>query len=145
MLRTFASLLPYLKRWAHFYSAGLVCLLVTNTGQLLIPQWLKAAGNPDRGYILGIVGWMVLTAVFVALGRVGWRFFLAGASRRIETELRQNLVDHLMTLPPSFYARQKTGELMARATNDLEAVQNSIGMTLVALTDALFLLSLIHI
>ena len=145
MLRTFASLLPYLKRWAHFYFAGIVCLLITNTGQLLIPQWLKAAvnhlaaGHPDRGFILGIVGWMILTALFVALGRVGWRYFLAGASRRIETELRQDLVDHLVTLPPSFYARQKTGDLMARATNDLEAVRNSIGMALVALTDALFL------
>ena len=145
MLRTFASLIPYLKRWAHFYFAGIVCLLITNSGQLLIPQWLKAAvnhlaaGHPDRGFILGIVGWMILTALLVALGRVGWRFFLAGASRRIETELRQDLVNHLMTLPPSFYARQKTGDLMARATNDLEAVRNSIGMALVALTDALFL------
>jgi ATP-binding cassette subfamily B protein len=134
-----------LKRWAHFYAAGLVCLLITNTGQLLIPQWLKAAvnhlaaGNPDRGFILGVVGAMILTAVFIALGRVGWRYFLAGASRRIETELRQNLVNHLLTLPPSFYARQKTGDLMARATNDLEAVRNSIGMALVALTDALFI------
>ena len=145
VLRTFASLLPYLKRWAPFYGAGLLCLLVTNTGQLLIPQWLKAAvnhlaaGHPDRGFMLALVGWMVLTSVVVALGRVGWRFFLAGASRRIEAELRQALVDHLRTLPPSFYARQKTGDLMARATNDLEAVRNSIGMALVALTDALFL------
>jgi ATP-binding cassette subfamily B protein len=134
-----------LKRWAPFYGAGLLCLLVTNTGQLLIPQWLKAAvnhlaaGHPDRGFMLALVGWMVLTSLVVALGRVGWRFFLAGASRRIEAELRQALVDHLMTLPPSFYARQKTGDLMARATNDLEAVRNSIGMALVALTDALFL------
>ena len=145
MLRTFGSLLPYLRRWAHFYLAGVLCLLVTNTGQLIIPQWLKAAvnhlatGKPDQGFILGVVGWMLLTAVFVALGRVGWRFFLAGASRRIEAELRQNLFDHLMTLPPSFYARQKTGDLMARATNDLEAVRNSIGMALVALTDAVFI------
>ncbi len=98
-----------------------------------------AAGHPNQTFVLGIVGWMVLTAVVVALGRVGWRYFLAGASRRIEMELRQALVDHLLTLPPSFYARQKTGDLMARATNDLEAVRNSIGMALVALTDAVFI------
>ena len=145
MLRTFSSLLPYLKRYALFYLAGLGCLLITNTGQLLIPQWLKAAvnhlaaGHPSQQFILGVAGWMVLTAVVVALGRVGWRFFLAGASRRIETELRQALVDHLLTLPPSFYAQQKTGDLMARATNDLEAVRNSIGMAVVALTDAVFI------
>ncbi len=145
MIRTFASLLPYLKRYALFYLTGLVCLLITNTGQLLIPQWLKAAvnhlaaGHPSRDFIFGVVEAMVLTAVIVALGRVGWRYFLAGASRRIEKELRQALVDHLLTLPPSFYAGQKTGDLMARATNDLEAVRNSIGMALVALTDAVFI------
>ncbi len=105
--------MPYLKRWAHFYAAGLVCLLVTNTGQLVIPQWLKAAvnhlaaGHPDQGFVLGLVGGMILTALVVALGRVGWRFFLTGASRRIETELRRDLVDHLLTLPPSFYAGRR--------------------------------------
>lgn len=145
MLSTFSSLIPYLKRHALFYWAGLGCLLVTNTGQLLIPQWLKSAvnhlaeGQPRPEFIAGVVGGMLLTALVIALGRVGWRYFLAGASRRIEAELRQNLVDHLLTLSPSFYSGQKTGDLMARATNDLEAVRNSIGMALVALTDAVFL------
>lgn len=145
MIRTFTSLGPYLKRYAGFYLVGLVCLLITNTGQLIIPQWLKTAvnnlaeGSHDQGFIVGVALGMVGTAVVVALGRVGWRFFLAGASRRIEAELRQALVDHLLTLPPSFYARQRTGDLMARATNDLDAVRNSIGMALVAFTDAVFL------
>jgi ATP-binding cassette subfamily B protein len=145
MFRSFASLIPYLGRYALFYWAGLGCLLITNTGQLLIPQWLKAAVNhisrglPPGSTIVGIVAGMVATSLVVALARVGWRFFLTGASRRIEAELRQALMDHLLTLPPSYFARQKTGDLMARATNDLEAVRNSIGMALVALTDAIFL------
>ena len=145
MFRTFAALLPYLKRYAWFYAAGLACLLVTNTGQLLIPQWLKAAvnhltsGHPRQDVIAGLVGLLTVTAFCVAAARVGWRFFLTGASRRIEQELRQALTDHLLTLPPSFYVRQKTGDLMARATNDLEAVRNSIGLALVAFTDAVFI------
>ncbi len=145
MFRTFAALLPYLKRHAGFYAAGLACLLLTNTGQLLIPQWLKTAVNhltsphPEQAVIGGLVVLIVATALGVALARVGWRFFLTGASRRIERELRQDLTDHLLTLPPSFYARQTTGDLMARATNDLEAVRNSIGLALVAFTDAVFI------
>jgi ATP-binding cassette subfamily B protein len=145
VFRTFAALLPYLKRHAGFYAAGLACLLLTNTGQLLIPQWLKAAVNhltsahPEQAVIGGLVGLIIATAAGVALARVGWRFFLTGASRRIERELRQDLTDHLLTLPPSFYARQTTGDLMARATNDLEAVRNSIGLALVAFTDAVFI------
>ena len=145
MFRTFAALLPYLKRHAGFYAAGLACLLVTNTGQLLIPQWLKTAVNhltsahPEQPVIGGLVAAIVATALGVALARVGWRFFLTGASRRIEQELRQDLTDHLLTLPPSFYARQTTGDLMARATNDVDAVRNSIGLALVAFTDAVFI------
>lgn len=142
---SFRPLVPYLKRHAGFYALGLLCLLITNTGQLIIPQWLKAAvnhlvsGHPEQEFMVGIVVGLIVTSLVIALGRVGWRYFLAGASRRIETELRQALVDHLLTLSPSFYGRQKTGDLMARATNDLEAVRNSIGMALVALTDALFI------
>jgi len=142
---SFKPLVPYLKKFALFYLAGLICLLITNTGQLLIPQWLKAAvnhlaaGHPQQGFMAAMVAAIVVTSLVIALGRVGWRYFLAGASRRIETALRQALMDHLLTLSPSFYAKNKTGDLMARATNDLEAVRNSIGMALVALTDAVFL------
>lgn len=145
MFRTFAALLPYLKRYAWFYLAGLICLLVTNSGQLILPQLLKIAVNhltssrPEQAVIAGLVGLLLATSLGVAAGRVGWRFFLVGASRRIERELRQALTDHLLTLPPSFFVQQKTGDLMARATNDLEAVRNSIGMALVAFTDAVFI------
>jgi len=145
VFRTFAALLPYLKRYAWFYLAGLICLLVTNSGQLILPQLLKTAVNhltssrPEQAVIAGLVGLLLATSLGVAAGRVGWRFFLVGASRRIERELRQALTDHLLTLPPSFFVQQKTGDLMARATNDLEAVRNSIGMALVAFTDAVFI------
>ncbi|MEI8094870.1 MAG: ABC transporter ATP-binding protein [Spirochaetales bacterium] len=142
MLKTFASLLPYLKRYGWWYFAGLLCLLVTNAGQIQFPQWLKqavnqiASGHPDTEAVAGLMVGMAVTALLIALGRIGWRVFLIGAARRIEKELREDLVNHLMSLPASWFANQRTGDLLARATNDMEAVRMSIGMVLVALTDA---------
>jgi ATP-binding cassette subfamily B protein len=142
VLKTFASLLPYLKRYRWWYFAGLLCLLVTNAGQIQFPQWLKqavnaiASGHPDTTAVAGLMVGMAVTALLIALGRIGWRVFIIGAARRIEKELREDLVNHLMSLPASWFANQRTGDLLARATNDMEAVRMSIGMVLVALTDA---------
>ena len=142
MLKTFASLLPYLRRYAWWYFAGLLCLLLTNAGQIQFPQWLKqavnaiASGHPDVVQVSGLMMGMATTALVIALGRVGWRVFIIGAARRIEKELRQELVDHLLSMPASWFAGQRIGDLMARATNDIEAVRMAIGMVLVALTDA---------
>ena len=138
-------MLPYLKPRFFWYLAGLACLLVTNAGQLLIPQWIKhainhlQAGIPQGPALESILWGLGITSIFIALGRVGWRFFLSGSSRRIEAELRRDLFEHLTKLPPSFYARYRSGDLMARATNDLDAVRMAIGFALVAFTDAIFL------
>jgi ATP-binding cassette subfamily B protein len=71
----------------------------------------------------------------ISLGRFLWRYCIHGASRRIETEMRDKLFGHLLTLSFDFYQNHKIGDLMARATNDLNAVRESIGMGLVALVD----------
>jgi ATP-binding cassette subfamily B protein len=79
----------------------------------------------------GMVGVMAL----ISLGRFLWRYFIHGSSRRIETEIRETLFKHLLTLSYDFYQKHKIGDLMARATNDLNAVRMSIGLGLVALVD----------
>ncbi|MBN2625869.1 MAG: ABC transporter ATP-binding protein, partial [Spirochaetales bacterium] len=82
---------------------------------------------------------MVGTAFAVALSRLGWRRFIIGASRRIEAALRKKLYDHLVTLDRSFYSTIKTGDIMARATNDMHAVRMATGMTLIGFLDGLFM------
>ncbi|MCK5673520.1 MAG: ABC transporter ATP-binding protein, partial [Spirochaetales bacterium] len=61
------------------------------------------------------------------------------SSRRIESDLRHKLFSHLLTLSSSYYSKTKTGDLMARATNDMRAIRMASGMALVAFVDATFL------
>jgi ATP-binding cassette subfamily B protein len=78
---------------------------------------------------------LLLTMLLVAVGRFFWRFFIHGSSRRIEAELREKLFSHLLTMSWDFYQKNKIGDLMARAVNDIGAVQNSLGWGLVTLVD----------
>jgi len=75
----------------------------------------------------------------MAIFRYIWRFLVFGHSRKVEESLRNRIYEHLQTLSLSFYWRSKTGDLMARAVNDIDAVRMAAGMGLVALTDGVVL------
>jgi ATP-binding cassette, subfamily B, multidrug efflux pump len=145
MLKEYVSLKPYLKKYASRYLAGIFCLALTNGGLIYIPQLLKRAinlisqGQTDQALIGRIMLTMVGVAFLVALSRLGWRHFIIGASRRIERDLRGRFYDHLVTLDRSFYSTVKTGDIMARATNDMNAVRMATGITLIAFLDGLFM------
>ena len=145
MLKEYSSLKPYLKKYAIRYLLGIVCLAVTNGGLIYIPQLMKRAidlisrGQTDQALIGRIMFSVVGVAFSVALSRLGWRHFILGSSRRIEAGLRGRLFDHLVTLDRSFYGTTKTGDIMARATNDMNAVRMATGMSLIAFLDGLFM------
>ncbi|MFO7850437.1 MAG: ABC transporter transmembrane domain-containing protein, partial [Spirochaetia bacterium] len=145
MLREFKTLLPYVKRYRFLYLFGFLALIFTNAGELYIPQLIRKAIDIIAGgdFPLSQVGEQVVIMIGIAGGvaffRFGWRFFLHGASRRIERDLREDLFSHLLTLSPSFYQGMKTGDIMARATNDMRAIRMASGMALVAFVDGFFL------
>ena len=101
MLKEYRTLIPYFKKYGLWYTAGVLCLVLTNAGQLLVPQYLRRAvdtissGFFELGQILTVVLLIVLTALVIGAGRFGWRFFLIGAARRIETRLRPVSYTHL--------------------------------------------------
>jgi ATP-binding cassette subfamily B protein len=78
---------------------------------------------------------MLGVMLLVASGRFLWRYFIHGASRKIETELRDNLFSHLLTLSYDFYQKHKIGDLMARAINDIAGIRMALGWGLVTLVD----------
>jgi ATP-binding cassette, subfamily B, multidrug efflux pump len=145
MIGEFRTLLPYIGRYKWAYILGVLSLILTSGSQLLIPWFIGRAvdtlevGPEAVGEIARIMVLMVLTAIIIAIGRLGWRYFIHGASRRIENDLRNRLYDHLLVLSRSFYQSTRTGDLMARGTNDLNAVRMASGMALVAFIDGLFM------
>lgn len=145
MLKEFKTLTPLLKKYRWYYLFGLLCLIGTDAGELLIPQMIKkatdiiATGSFLPLKVLEPVLVMIALAAMVALFRFGWRFFLHGASRRIERELREEIFNKLLGLSSTFFSRMKTGDIMARASNDMRAIRMATGMALVAFIDGLFL------
>ena len=145
MLKEFRTLVPYFKKYLPHYLAGLVFLVITDGGQLYIPQIIRkaidiiASGSFLLSDILILALQMVGIALIISAGRFGWRYFIHGSSRRIERELREQLFVHLQSLSTTFYGKAKTGDLMARFTNDMHAIRMASGMALVSFIDGFFM------
>ena len=117
---------PYLR----LVVAGVIAIAVAQAAAALIPLELGSAidalgePSPESLSVVGIhVARVLLLALLVAVGGYAMRRLLGSASTRIEYDIRTKYFDHLLTLPLSFYQTQRTGDLMARATNDLNAVR----------------------
>ncbi len=122
--------------------AGFIALLGVDGLQLFIPRVIKAAVD-DLGHgLAGPASLLHQGAIIAAMGigvfvcRYGWRRLLLGTSRRIERDIRARLYDAILGLDAPFFHKNSPGEIIALASNDLNAVQMALGMGLVALVDA---------
>jgi ATP-binding cassette, subfamily B, multidrug efflux pump len=124
---------------------GLLALLIVDVLQLLIPRVVKYAiddltlGAISSSRLLIYALEIVALALGIGGFRYVWRSLLMGSARRIERNLRNRLFLHLQALAPSYFHRTKVGDLMAHATNDVEAVRMSIALGLVFLVDTTIL------
>ena len=131
-MKVFQTLLPYFRPYRKGLIAGLALVVVGNFFTILGPWLIRQAIDSLAielstsvlvRYSLLIVG----AALLAGVARYGMRELLNGISRRIETDLRDDLFAHLLRLPPEFYDRWRTGDLMSRATNDVLAVRMVAG------------------
>ncbi len=129
------------KYWPR-YLVGVLALSLCNVGQLTIPwiigQFIDSLRQgrlaaPDIARTAGLV---LAAAVGIAIFRFVWRIFVFGTARRIERDLRERLFSHFQSLSASFYHRKKVGDLMAHATNDLNAIRALAGEGVMAGWDA---------
>ena len=141
MFKELKTLLPFARKYRSAYIIGFICLLATDAGEMYIPLLIKKAVDSlgTEGFSLHRIGTLMLLmlsiAVSVGAARFGWRFFIIGSSRRIERDLRKKIFDHLLTLSSTFFGSVKSGDIMARATNDMRSVRRASGMALVAFLD----------
>jgi ATP-binding cassette subfamily B multidrug efflux pump len=138
-------LLGYLYRYRLRYAAGIACLLLAAAFSLGIPWTVKAAvdalGRHGRDAALPFYVVIILAlATGHGLARLGSRFAVLGAGQWVEHDIRADLYAHLETLPPAFYHRHRTGDLMSRASNDIAAVRALAGFGSVMLVGTSFTL-----
>jgi len=144
-MKSFLLLKSFFLANAWRYALGVFWLVIVNSAQLVIPYLLgqitdqieaKEAVTTDlwrfAAYILAI-------AAVIVLCRFMWRIFIMGTARKLEYHLRDKLFSHLQKLSTNFYNENSTGDLMAHATNDINAVRMALGPGIVMFIDALFL------
>jgi ATP-binding cassette, subfamily B, multidrug efflux pump len=134
------SLLPYFKPYRRAFLVGLALVVVSNFFATLGPRFLQHGIDALRnggGFHEVKVSVVLLLLVALASGvaRYGMRELLNSGSRRVETDLRDQLYHHLQRMSAEFYDRYPTGDVMARTTNDLLAVRMVAGPALMYLVD----------
>ncbi|MBV9766317.1 MAG: ABC transporter ATP-binding protein [Acidobacteriaceae bacterium] len=132
MLRSLSTLWPYLRRYRWGLSLGIGALLLKDLFAAALPIVMKyGVDSLTRGFQTRIV--LNLAAILIGLSLIKglfqyWmRVIIIGISRDIEYDLRNDLFAHLVELSQDFYSRYRTGDIMARSTNDLNAVRMMLG------------------
>ena len=130
--KSLRPLFPYLKKYRNSFIVGIVCVFCNNGIWILFPLVLRRAIDDLR---LGVNEQKLLTYSLLLLAVAAikgifqflTRWIMIGISREIEFDLRNDLFRHLESLSYSYYQRTRTGDIMARATNDLNAVRMLLG------------------
>ena len=123
---------PYLARYRRSFALGLLCIVAATSIQLLTPYILKlAVDDLSRSVTRGKLfyyAWLLLAVTLVlAVFRFLMRRIIVGVSRHIEYDLRNDFFAHLQRFPLEYFQANRTGDLMSRATNDLNAVRMMVG------------------
>ena len=139
------SFLPYVSKYRREFLLGILALIVTDAMTLVVPWLIKEfidiiSGKPAKEQILKYVLLLFLISLGLMGGRYGWRKYMFGLSRKIEFDILNDLFQHLLSLDRFWYQKQKTGDLMSRATNDLRAVRDFFGLGVLILIDAVFVI-----
>ena len=140
LMHELRSLLPYLKPYRRTFLVGLALVVISNFFATLGPRFLQQGIDALRTggefhQVKVAVVLLLLVALASGVARYGMRELLNSGSRRVETDLRDQLYQHLQRMSAEFYDRYPTGDVMARTTNDLLAVRMVAGPALMYLVD----------
>nr|WP_254302903.1 SmdA family multidrug ABC transporter permease/ATP-binding protein [Rahnella sp. BCC 1045] len=139
----FAQLGWYFRREWRRYLGAVGLLIIIAILQLLPPKLVGViidgvtSKQMSASVLFAWLGLMLGTAVVVYLLRYVWRVLLFGASYQLAVELRQDFFRQLSRQHPAFYLRHRTGDLIARATNDVDRVVFAAGEGVLTLVDSL--------
>jgi ATP-binding cassette, subfamily B, multidrug efflux pump len=137
------SVWPYLWKYRRDMALGMGALLLTDSLKAVLPLAIRSGiDSLMKGFRLSLVfefaALIVLLSVVKGIFQYWMRVILIGLSRDIEFDLRNKLFSHIVTLSQDFYAKYRTGDIMARATNDLNAVRMMLGPGIMYFTETFF-------
>lgn len=145
--REISSLRKYLLQYRHEYLKGFFFLFLSSLFTLFIPRMIKEAidslqGGIKPGFLLSLAGIIVFLALLQGVFKFWMRDILIGLSRHIEYLLRNDFFIHLERLPLAFFQERRTGDLISRATNDINSIRNLLGPGIMYFIQSVVLLSL---
>ncbi len=138
-------ILPYFRQFKVQILLGMVCMIIVDGAQLIVPQIVKSAvnvlssDNLDHNILLRQCVFILCLGVVMTVLRYAWRMLLMGSARNLEKGIRNQLFAHAMALDPAFYDRVKTGDIMAHATSDINHVRMAFGFGIIVLVDTVLL------
>jgi ATP-binding cassette subfamily B protein len=137
------SVWPYLWKYRRGMALGMGALLLTDVMKAALPLAIRAGIDAlTKGFRISLVfefaALVVLISAVKGVFQYWMRVILIGLSRDIEFDLRNDLFSHIVTLSQDFYAKYRTGDIMARATNDLNAVRMMLGPGIMYFTETFF-------
>jgi ATP-binding cassette subfamily B protein len=144
-LRKFAR---YFRKYKLQLTIGIACILASVVAGLFIPLIVGQAVDENWGQVtwsrltlsaIKVLGASVVSGLFLFLQRR----ILIGMSRNVEYDLRKDFYNHLVNQPLSFFHEHRTGDLMARATNDLSAVRQLAGPMIMYTLQTVFVVVLV--
>ncbi len=131
MWESFSTIRKHIWRYRWAMALGTLCLVLKDLAQAAQPLMIRNAIDGLRAtgstIFLRYAGFLVALAFVKGIFQFFMRVIIIGVSRDIEYDYRNELFAHLVRLSPDFYARTRTGDIMARATNDLNAVRMMLG------------------
>ncbi|MCU5377790.1 ABC transporter transmembrane domain-containing protein [Bacillus cereus] len=142
-MKVFINLAWFFKQEKRAYIIGIIMLFGVALLELVAPKVLGIVvdeinnGTLTSEKLLKWVILLVVVGVTMYILRYLWRIMIFGSSLKLARQLRKNLYEHFTKMSPSFYQSRRTGDLMAHATNDIQAIQQTAGSGVLTLVDSL--------
>ncbi|CAM4107463.1 ABC transporter ATP-binding protein [Bacillus albus] len=142
-MKVFINLAWFFKQEKRAYIIGIIMLFGVALLELVAPKVLGIVVDEISNGTLtseNLLKWVILLVVVgitMYILRYLWRIMIFGSSLKLARQLRKNLYEHFTKMSPSFYQSRRTGDLMAHATNDIQAIQQTAGSGVLTLVDSL--------
>jgi ATP-binding cassette subfamily B multidrug efflux pump len=142
-MKVFSQLMWFFKQEKKSYLFGILLIIFVSVLELIAPKVIGIIVDQiEKGTLTleVLIKWLLLlllTGITTYIVRFWWRVMIFGSSLKLARMLRNQLFEHFTKMSPQFYQRRRIGDLMAHATNDLQAIQMTAGAGVLTLVDSI--------